>query len=274
MSDRTYSEREVAAIIERAAQAQRREAPDDAPGLTLAEIERAGRDAGLDPMLLRRAAAEIDAGLLSAEGARPGTSIAERWIDGPLRPEAWEDAVTALRLKIGAPAGAASDTGLVGDTREWVHSSASGVRTTVAASPRGDRTRVRVVVQDAVVNARMQGTIVGAVASSALALLAGGLVAEGVGLGDLAGVLTAIAVFLVGTAALSETLTRLSHTRRARQSAEADRLADDLARQLAAPEAAVDEPGRAAEPRIEASLLDPLDGEKGEARPGGRRTRT
>ena len=86
MSDRTYSEREVAAIIERAAQAQQRGTDPDAPGLTLAEIERVGREAGLDPALLRRAAAEVDAGLLSQEATRPGTDVAARWVDAPPGP--------------------------------------------------------------------------------------------------------------------------------------------------------------------------------------------
>ena len=62
---RTYSEREVADIIERAAERQATaDRTDDRPGLTLDEIERIGAEAGLDPAALRAAANEADTILL------------------------------------------------------------------------------------------------------------------------------------------------------------------------------------------------------------------
>lgn len=280
MSDRTYSEREVAAIIQRAAEAQHREAPDNVPGLTLSEIERVGHEAGIDPARLRQAASDLDAGLLSGGGARPGTATAERWVEGPLRPEAWEDAVVALRLGAGAPAGGGADTSAVGETREWTYATPTGGRTTVTVSPRGDRTRIRVVSQDAVVNARLQATLVGAVIALVPAMLLGALVAETLGLGDLAGVAALLAAFVPSTAVLSEVLTRQTHARRARRATEADRLADDLAHRLGAPGSPEAAPASEIEPAPEAARIDPtlLDAEpegSAERSPGAdRRTRS
>lgn len=280
MSDRTYSEREVAAIIQRAAEAQHREAPDDVPGLTLSEIERVGREAGIDPARLRQAASELDAGLLSGGAERPGTAVAEAWVEGAVRPEAWEDAVTALRLRAGAPAAGTADTSAVGEAREWTHVTALGTRTTVSVSPRGNRTRVRVMTQDAVVNARLQATVVGSVVALVPAFLLGALVAEGLGFGDFAGVAALLTVFVVTAAALSETLTRKTHARRDRQATEADRLAADLARRLGAPAAApVGETGEPAatrsDARIDPSLLDAEPESPAERSPeAARRTRS
>lgn len=270
MSDRTYSEREVAAIIERAAHAQKRDTDPDAPGLTLAEIERVGREAGLDPVLLRRAAAEVDAGLLSGEATRPGSDIAERWVDAPLRPGAWEDAVAMLRLRIGAPVGAAADTGVLGDTREWVHTAPMGVKTTVSVSPREGGTRIRVMMEDgAPADLRPRAAIVGAVASFLPAFLTGALLAEVVGWSDLAAVGMLLLIVLIGTAAATPILSRRGERRRVRQSAEAQRLADDLARQLAAPVAGAERDAS----RLDASLLDEEPAPGPERAPGPRRTR-
>ncbi len=238
MPDRTYSERDVAAIIARAAERQRHAAPrDDAPGLTLAEIERAGQEAGLDPALLRSAAGELDAGTLGLEAARPGTAVADRWVEGPLPPGAWEDVVAALRIRLGssaAPTWWGPDTSQVGADQEWTHTALGGVRTTVSVSPRGERTRIRVVrVDRGLPNARVQGTVVSAIGALPVGLLAGALVAGAFGWGDVAGVAALLLVLVLGTALGSMGLTRRTVDRRDRQADEVKRLAADLADRLA-----------------------------------------
>ena len=274
MPGRTYDQREIAAILARAS-AEDRPGPDG-PGLTLEEIERAAAESGLDPARVRRAAAELDAGLLEAAASRPGTAVAERWVEGPVPAAAWEDAVAALRLRVGAPAGAA-DTSALGEAREWVHASPFGGTTTVTVSPRGGRTRVRVVRQDGVGNARLLATALGALASTVVGMLAGATVAEALELGDLWGVVTVVAVVVVGTAVLSEVLTRRTHAGRARQAREVEALADDLARALGAgleAPGATTETDSGLEARIDPALLDaePEDAE-GRADRASRRTR-
>lgn len=149
---RLYSDTEIAALLSRAAERQRA-APADGPatGLTLDEIERLAADAGLDPAHVRAAAAEMD-GTAPAASHAAGVRTLERWLDVPFSEAGWEDVVTGLRARYGTnmatytAAGTMTgpDTSRVGAGHEWTHTSMSGSTTTVAVSPRGDRTRVRV----------------------------------------------------------------------------------------------------------------------------------
>ena len=102
---RTYSESEIADILARAAERQTEASRTSArAGLTLDEIVRVGADAGLDPDALRDAAAEVDGvgqTLRRQAMQTPTQVIVERWLDGPLTPEGWEDAVIELRQTVG-----------------------------------------------------------------------------------------------------------------------------------------------------------------------------
>jgi hypothetical protein len=62
MSERRYSEEEVAEIFERATEAQKSSLPATRPveGLTLRELQEVGRDVGLPPELVERAARSLD----------------------------------------------------------------------------------------------------------------------------------------------------------------------------------------------------------------------
>ena len=277
MPDRTYSRQEVSAILARAASPGRPE--DDDPGLTLAEIEQAAVDSGLDPARVRQAAADLDAGLLAERSDK--TTVAERWIDGPFRLDAWEDAVAALRVRYGENAapglGAAQpDTSRVGDSHEWTHRTAWGKLTTVTVSPRGDRARIRVVtVADGGESARLQSAALAAVVSLGVALLAGGILADTLSGGVPLAV--TIAVFALGTAIGTPLLTRHTERSRARLAGETRTLADDLARQLSrtphhALNVAEAAPEAVSEPRIDPSLLD-AEAPEPESRSSGRRTR-
>jgi hypothetical protein len=268
MPERTYTDREIAAILARAADGQRRGLDREGePGLTLSEIERAGAEAGLDPALVRRAAADLDAGLLQIDADRPGTAVAERWVDGPFRLAVWEDAVAALqvRLGVGTRAPASGDDA----SREWSHTTALGARTTVTASPRGDRTRVRVVTVDGgSADPRWQSVAQSAVVGLVVGMLVGAGVAEGLGWGDVAGVVAVLLTLAVVTAVGTPALVRWTERQRARQAAEAERIADDLARAFAT--GSTEAEPTEAEPTEAAvgARLDPtlLDGDAPDAR--------
>ena len=281
MPDRLYSESEVAAIIARAAERQRLLPMGDAVGLSLDEIERAGREAGLDPEALRAAAADLDAGLLDPRASL--TAVAEEWADGPLHPDAWEDAVAALRLRFGptmAMGGASRpDARQVGGGVEWVHQSATGTLTTVSASPREGRTRVRVVaVQAGLADPRREGWLAGAFLALVPAMFAGALTAETLGFGDVAGIAAVVVVFALLFAMIAPRVTRYSQRKRDEQAVDVDRLARDLARDLSGPArlgADVEQPAAEADlapgPRLD---LGALDGESAEEAPRVRGPRT
>ena len=250
MSDRTYSEREIAAILSLAATDAARPDRDGGPGLTLAEIEQAAAESGISPDAVRRAASELDAGRLASRA--PGTTVAERWVDAPLRLDAWEDAVAALRVRYGESTStgfgpAPPDVARVGGSHEWTHRGATGLLLTVTVSPRGERTRVRVVqTEGGLADLRLQSAVIAAMASLMVGVAAGAGVAEALGWGDLAGVLTVLVVLGLGVALATPPMTRHAERTRARRAAEAERLADELARTL----------GRAAEPgRVPADAL-------------------
>lgn len=157
MKKRTYTEDEVAALLERAAelQAQVARRKDHAPGLTLSELETIATEAGLDPTLLRQAAAELEEPGPTLFDASTGTTatqiIEERWVPGPLTQDAWEEIVVELRQRFDTSTGASmgmpmygvSTTEQIGRTVEWKHLSMSGVETRVMIRPRGNGVRIR-----------------------------------------------------------------------------------------------------------------------------------
>jgi hypothetical protein len=117
---RRYGDSETEAILRRAAelQASGPSAPRTDRGLTLAELESIAREAGLDPVLVRQAAREIDrpsaakaAPLLGA----PTRLIAERTFEGELTEELWEAMVGEIQRTIGLP----GHVSRVGRTRTW-----------------------------------------------------------------------------------------------------------------------------------------------------------
>ncbi|HEX8386803.1 MAG TPA: hypothetical protein VF576_11500 [Rubricoccaceae bacterium] len=234
---RTYSEREVADIIERAAERQAAAPrPDDRVGLTLDEIERIGAEAGLDPAALRAAAAEVDAAghTLARQASQPRTQVVvERWIDGPLTPEGWEDAVVELQGTIGPDMSAmmgmaAPQQQQVGRAYEWTHTSGLGVRTTVLASPRGGRTRLRITQLVGLSSPAVEGAVYGASIGVLVGLVAlFSAIAAGAS-GALVG-LVAFAAFALATAASVPVVTHLDRRWRAGKLQKLGDLADRLA---------------------------------------------
>ncbi|MEO1478407.1 MAG: hypothetical protein AAFV01_07505 [Bacteroidota bacterium] len=152
MPDRIYTEDQVRAIIKRAVELQEH-TPKPEHGLTIDELERLGEEVGLDASFLRMAASEVanTGQTLQRRSEMTDTHVVvERWIEGPLSAEGWEDVVAMLRERFGIDAaayGGKSGTGgrveTVGNAQEWVHTSGLGVETRVGVSERGDRVRLR-----------------------------------------------------------------------------------------------------------------------------------
>ena len=122
MSDeRRYSEEEIAAIFEQAAQAQEaaHRGLGHGEGLTLAELQQIGREAGITPEFVARAAASMDR---SGPPPPPATYLglpisATRTVDlpGPLTDAAWDRLVVDLRETFRATGTVRRD----GALREW-----------------------------------------------------------------------------------------------------------------------------------------------------------
>lgn len=153
MSDRTYTEREIQRLIERAAELQAQEHDPGGPGLTLAELESVATEAGIDARYVRAAVAEQRAGAaVQSKGGADTTHIyVERVVPGDLAEEAWEDVVMTLRNRfdtslgatMGMPGYGQSSTEQIGRSREWRHTSMSGVETRVMVRPRDGQIHLR-----------------------------------------------------------------------------------------------------------------------------------
>ena len=118
---RRYGDNEVARILKRATELQRAEpSAADPEGLTLAELAEIAREAGIDPNLLRRAAAEVENRTPAntwgekIAGAPIGISI-ERTVPGELPPDRF-DAIIPLIQRATEGQGTAS---AVGKTLTW-----------------------------------------------------------------------------------------------------------------------------------------------------------
>ena len=238
----TYTEREVAQIIERAVvrqeEARRRQG---AAGLSLQEIEKLGEDVGIDPEHLRAAAAEIDAGAADHESHTTTThNHVERWTSGPLDIHDWEDAVDDLRQRMGPDygpmyAGRTSSADFVekGATKTWEHTSGLGVHHRVIVSERGERTRIRLEQQVGVMAPLGESIMYGL-----LSMLLLGPLAAGVGTflfdGAMASAATSVlAVMLFAVASFA--IYKLDTKWREKKMGQLEDLASDLAVQLAAP---------------------------------------
>jgi hypothetical protein len=147
---RRYDDREVALILKGAAEQEGLAASRDATGgLTLPELEQVALEAGLDPALVRRSAAQLDARGGDSLGARwrggPHELIVERVLDGELAgdaPGVAEALVTAVRAAAGGGLGSADTTGRLFTWRGRL----DGAQADVSVTPANGRTTVRVRV--------------------------------------------------------------------------------------------------------------------------------
>lgn len=123
MTERRYSDEEVAAIFERAAKSQaglqRQQQPHAlAEGSTLGELQQIGRDVGIPPELVTRAAREIDLAGRPSERKYLGLTIGVgRTVELPRRltDDEWERVVADLRETFDARGTMRTE----GGTRMW-----------------------------------------------------------------------------------------------------------------------------------------------------------
>ncbi len=143
MTERRYTEAEVAQIFERAATAQHgaRRALPPAEGITLADLQDIGREVGLPPDLVAQAARSLDSG---------GRSDSRRFLGLPIgvgttvelgrriSDEEWERLVVDLRLTFDARGVVRHD----GAFRQWTN---GNLQALLEPTPTGHRLRLRTV---------------------------------------------------------------------------------------------------------------------------------
>lgn len=162
MTDRTYTEEEVSRLIKRASELEvkRREKSGGiktGEGLTLDEIASVASEAGMDPGLIRKAAAELDSQYGSSDevGAKEGTSdkeiFAERWLNSIPEMEEIDTIIADLdhRYREGTEKdwweGGKPKVSKTGRTIEWTYTDVWEVyERRVLFQPRGKRFRIRV----------------------------------------------------------------------------------------------------------------------------------
>ena len=193
----TYSEEQVALILQRAAQLERK--PSTRSGLSLDEIEAIARDAGMDPSLVRVAARslgadETEGGLLRRLAGAPFRRTFERVVDGEIDGRHHEALLADLR---GGVAGSSMhpppQIASIGRTLTLSAQPSGGI-VEISLTPRAGKTHIRIDVTTVQIAGGLFGGLMGglsvAVGSGAFAigLREGGLL---VAAGGLAGVLTA-----------------------------------------------------------------------------------
>lgn len=181
MSERRYSEEEIAAIFERAAQAQQtaRRQLASGEGMTLAELQEIGRDVGLPAELVVDAALSID---------RSGRPTSRKFLSLPigvgrtieldrrLSEEEWQQLVADLRETFDARGSIRYD----GPFRQWTN---GNLQALLEPTPTGHRLRLQTVKGDARGLMTAGLGILGVGAATAIAsLLTGGLAALPTGL--------------------------------------------------------------------------------------------
>ncbi len=141
MTDRRYTEEEVAAIFERAAEAQqtaRRQLPPG-EGMTLADLQAIGREVGIPAELVAQAARAMDHSGAPASRMLLGLPIGVgRTVDlgRPLSEEEWERLVVDLRETFDARGKVSAQ----GRFRQWTN---GNLQVLVEPAATGDRIRMK-----------------------------------------------------------------------------------------------------------------------------------
>ena len=152
---RKYTEEEIAALLKRTAELQADDARNEqhsSQGLSLAELEDIAADAGLDAAYLHQAALEIESSGKKGFEKRTKTHIrVQRFLSTELDEDLWEEMVFELRRTFGSSshidmsglgAFGMGTVEQIGRSREWRHTSAMGVQTSVLARPHKGGTRI------------------------------------------------------------------------------------------------------------------------------------
>jgi hypothetical protein len=229
-SARRFDDEEVSVILKRAAEMQEAQSGTSA-GMTLADLEEVAREAGLDPALVRRAAADLElTGGRGVEPARAGFLGAptrlryERVVDGELAADDYEAVVDEIRRTL-------DDMGLVstlGRTLAWRTTPGSGRRqarvreVSVTVVARGGKTGIRVEEAATSLAGGLFGGLMGGLGGG------GGGIAMGIGVGVFHSPLAAAGLWaacIAGGYGLARTVFRAAIRERSRT---LDGLADRL----------------------------------------------
>ncbi len=140
---RVYTDKEISAVLKRAAELQRTQGPGATSGLSLDELEQIAADVGIDPEFVKTAALELEEGRTDETSYHvlggPTSIDLERVVEGEMTDEKWEEAVGEIRRVFEA----AGDVGQLGSTREWILRDQTGERVHVTVAPQGKNTRIR-----------------------------------------------------------------------------------------------------------------------------------
>ena len=140
---RLYSDKEISAVLKRAAELHRDQGPTDTSGLTLAELEQIAAEVGIDPAFVKTAATELEEGRTDTDFHFWGGPLSvdlERIVEGEVSEAKWEEIVMEIRLIFGA----AGQTGQLGRSLEWIHRDQTGERAHVTLTPMAGQTRIRI----------------------------------------------------------------------------------------------------------------------------------
>lgn len=192
---RQYSDREVRLILKSAVEMQERRADREdvmSTGMSLVELERAAVEAGLDPSLVRKAAAQLDAPRTPSGGnaflGAPDAILVERVVDVAIDPRRFDavlDVVRAVTHGVG-------ELSSVGRQFGW-KGRLDGAKTEVNVSAGEHRTtlRVRVALEEvALGHFMLKGTLFGA---------GGGLIGAGLATAALGPIGLAIGAVTLGS---------------------------------------------------------------------------
>jgi hypothetical protein len=149
MTERRYGEKEAREIFSLATTGDTREQslPAEAGGLTLAELQRIGQEAGIGPARVAEAAASLDSrGRLAPIRRSFGLPVGvSRVVDLPRAPtdREWEQLIAEFRTTFGVQGTATTSGGL----REWSH---GNLHISVEPTERGEQLRLSTLKDDGI----------------------------------------------------------------------------------------------------------------------------
>jgi len=172
MTERQFSEEEVAEIFKLASESESQATASSGKGMTLAQLQEIGREAGMSPEAIARAALSLDqTGGMQAQ-ARPQTMLGlpvavgqTIEVDRPFTDADWENLVADLRVTFNARGVIRQD----GRFRQWTN---GNLQALVEPTPSGFRLRLKTMNANArgLVMMGMGGIAVSAATSLALSI--------------------------------------------------------------------------------------------------------
>jgi hypothetical protein len=200
MNERRYSDEEVAAIFERAAETERTtlSVPAEGKGMTLAALQEIGREVGISPELISHAARSLDTAGQPASRTFLGLPIGvgrSVEFDRPLSDADWERLVADLRVTFEARGAVRYD----GPFRQWTN---GNLQALVEPTPGGHRLRLQTLNGSA--RALMAAGIgaVGVAAATLITIAIGGNTLGNAGSGVAFMLAMGIGVFVMGAVRL------------------------------------------------------------------------